>query len=435
MNPIIKLENVDFYYDRGKPAEVHALNNISLEIMPGDYVSFFGPSGCGKSTMLYIISGVERPDTGKIIINGQDLMGFSTKELAIYRQIGIGIIFQNFNLIPSIKIVDNVTLPMAFLGISIEKRKERAMVILERLGIKEVADRYPYELSGGQQQRVGVARALANDPPIILADEPIGNLDSANATNVLDLLKEFNQKDGKTIIMVTHEAWSLRDVNRAFYMRDGNIIKMEEKQPQAVAKKAGAAYYNKNLFPEMPKAEVMAKTMAGLVLRGYSQAEIKRLEYFLADRFAGKIDKDVFKMVLDRPYKEGGVGLWKQKAEKIANYIEDVMGEEKELETIYKKIEKSPEAPLYDEVEKIRHWLIEDFKLKLTPLQSSRLHEAVGERIRNIITLENFQKVLDLSKDTGGVGLRTRTSFKMSEKLETILGREGEGKDKNNFQF
>ena len=373
--------------------------------------------------MLYIISGVERPDTGKIIINGQDLMGFSNKELAIYRQIGIGIIFQNFNLIPSIKIVDNIALPMAFLGISADKRREKAFHLLDRLGIADVADRYPFELSGGQQQRVGIARALANDPPIILADEPIGNLDSTNATNVLGLLKEFNEKDGKTIIMVTHEAWSLRDVSKTFYMRDGNIIKMEEKEPNLV-KKSGTGYYNKNLFPEMPKAEMKAKTMANLILRGYSQPEVKRLEYFLADRFAGKIDKDILRNVLDKPYNDGGVGLWKQKARKIADYIEDIINEEHDLEDIYAKLEKNPETPLYNEVEKIRHWLVQELKMNLTPLQSSRFHEIISERIRNIITSENFQKVLDLDKDKGGVGLRTRTSFKITEKLETILGRE-----------
>ena len=241
MKPIIELKGVDFYYDKGKPSEVHALRDANLEIKPGEYISFFGPSGCGKSTILYIISGVEQPEKGKVIVNGQDLIDFSFKELAVYRQLGIGIIFQNFNLIPSIKNIENVALPMAFLGISPNIRKKKAMEIFERLGIADLANRYPYELSGGQQQRVGIARALANDPPIILADEPIGNLDSDNATKVLNLLKEFNLKDGKTIIMVTHEAWSLRDVGRIFYMRDGAITKVETRKPEKV-KKINSSY-------------------------------------------------------------------------------------------------------------------------------------------------------------------------------------------------
>lgn len=422
MNPIIKLENIDFFYDKGNPSEVHALNNINLKIYPGEYISFFGPSGCGKSTILYVIAGVEKPDKGKTIVNGQDLMKFSEREIAIYRQIGIGIIFQSFNLIPSIKVIDNVILPMSFLGISTDKREKRAMEILDRLGISDLSDRYPFELSGGQQQRVGIARALANDPPIILADEPIGNLDSANAQNVLDLLKEFNQKDGKTIIMVTHEAWSLKDVNKIFYMRDGAITKTEGKKAEFVER--GASSYYKKLFPELPNLETRAKTIAALILRGYSYPEIKRFEYFLAQLLKGLIEKDVFKMVLDRPYNLGGVGLWRQKAEKIADYVDEIMGEEKELNIIYQKLEKAPEAPLCEEIMKIRDWLLQGVRVKLTPLQTERLNEIVGERIRNIITAENFQKVLDLSREKGGVGLKVRTSFKLSEKLESLLGRE-----------
>lgn len=153
MDSVIKLEDVSFFYDKGKYSEVQALKNVNMDIKQGEYVSFFGPSGCGKSTILYIISGVERPDEGKVFTNGQDIMGLSQKELAIYRQIGIGIVFQNFNLIPSISNIDNVSLPMAFLGISSEKRKKKAMEILERLGIAQLANRYPHELSGGQQQR------------------------------------------------------------------------------------------------------------------------------------------------------------------------------------------------------------------------------------------------------------------------------------------
>jgi putative ABC transport system ATP-binding protein len=423
MLPIIKLENVDFYYDRGKPSEVHALKDVSLEIQPGEYVSFFGPSGCGKSTILYAIAGIERPDSGKVIVNSQNLMDFAQRELAIYRQIGIGIIFQNFNLIPSIKNIDNIALPMAFLGISPEKRHQRAMEIFERLGIADLAERYPHELSGGQQQRVGIARALANDPPIILADEPLGNLDSANANNVLDLLREFNQKDRKTIIMVTHEAWSLRDVNRVFYMRDGAITKLEERKPELVVKKAGEVFYKK-LFPELPTIETRAKVIASLALKGFSQSEIKRFEFFLAQRFRDQIDKDVFRMVLDRPYKDGGVGLWKQKAKKISDYVEGVLKEEKDLAALYKKLERSPELPLLEEVQRIRGWLLEGFATKLTPLQIDRLDESISDRIRNVITADNFQRVLDLAKNKGGIGLKIRTSFKLAEKLETLLGRE-----------
>jgi ABC-type lipoprotein export system ATPase subunit len=351
-------------------------------------------------------------------------MEFSPRELAIYRQIGIGIIFQNFNLIPSIKNIDNVTLPMAFLGIIAEKRKKRAMEIFDRLGIANLASRYPFELSGGQQQRVGIARALANDPPIILADEPIGNLDSANAKNVLDLLKELHINDGKTIIMVTHEAWSLRDVNRVFYMRDGMITKIEDraKKPEVV-KKSKSSYYYKALFPKLPTTEARSKILANLLLRGYAQPEIKRLEYFITQRFRNRIDSEIFEAVLDRPYKKGGVGLWKQRAKKIAGYVDEIIKEESALEKLYQKLEQNPEAPLYEEIAQIRNWLLKGFTVKLNPPQIETLNEAINERVKGVITADNFRSVLDLSKYKNGVGLKVRSAFKISEKLETILGK------------
>jgi len=421
MDPVIKLENINFFYDKGKYSEVQALKNVSLEIKQGEYVSFFGPSGCGKSTILYIVSGVERPSDGNTFVNGQNLINLSQKELAMYRQIGIGIVFQNFNLIPSISNIDNVSLPMAFLGISSNKRQKKAMEILERLGIAEMAYRYPHELSGGQQQRFGIARALANDPPIILADEPIGNLDSVNANNVLDLLKELNEKDGKTIVMVTHEAWSLRDVERIFYMRDGAITRIESKKP-VLFKRVGTGYYYKNLFPEIPPVENRAKIIAALALRGYSQMETKRLEYFIAQRLKDQIDNETFKGVLDRPYKQGGVGLWKQKAAKIADYVGNIIAGENKLGLFYKKIKETQEAPLSHEVEDLRNWVVTEYKGSLTPLQTERLDESIDERIRNIINDDHFRKILNLAKEKGGVGLNVRSSFKMTEKLEAIIG-------------
>ena len=223
MQPIIKLESVNFHYDPGKPSEVYALKNVNLEIFPGEYISFFGPSGCGKSTLLYVIAGVERPDEGKVIINGQDLMEFSQRELAIYRQVGIGIIFQNFNLIPSIKNIDNITLPMNFLGIAPVLKKKRGMEILEQLLIADLANRFPHELSGGQQQRVAIARALVMNPAIILADEPTGNIASVQAEEVMAIFKKLN-KEGRTIVMITHEPDIAEHAQRIIHLKDGKIV-------------------------------------------------------------------------------------------------------------------------------------------------------------------------------------------------------------------
>lgn len=424
MEPIIKLEGINLYYDRGKPSEVWALKDISLEINKGEYCAFFGPSGCGKTTILYVLSGMEseRVTSGKVLVNGRDIAQFTKRELAVFRQIGVGIVFQQFNLIPSISVLDNVALPMAFLGISLERRQTEAQKLLERLNIAPFAHRLPAELSGGQQQRVGIARALANNPPIIICDEPLGNLDSENANKVLEFMKELNIKDGRTIIMVTHEAWSLRDARKIFYMKDGVLLKVEEPKEQGeIAQAVSKLMYNQ-LNPGMGAEQVMAKSLSNLLLRGYSSDEVKRFEFFLVQRLTDHIDGDVFREVLDRAYRDGGVGLWKGKAAKISFMIEGIMDQRHTVEQVYAVLEKTPEAPLVDEAQKIRKWLMEEYKGKVDAQQQLRLDELIIERMRNIITAHNFAQVLNLSKKKFGVGLSMRASSRMAEKLESILG-------------
>jgi len=422
MGPFIKLENLDIYYDKGKPNEVHALKKVSLEIQKGDYVAFFGPSGCGKTTLLYTISGIKVGSTeGRVLINNRDLTKFSPKELAIYRQIGIGIIFQQFNLIPSLTVLDNVALPMTFLGISLERRYEEATKLLKRLAIEELANRYPSELSGGQQQRVGIARALANNPPIIVADEPLGNLDSENANKVLEFLKELNEKDGRTIIMVTHEAWSLRDAKRIFYLKDGEVIKVEESTGKKEVAKSISSQMLKQLYPNLSENELIAKSVAHLLLRGYSNEEVKRFEFFLFQRLEDKIDKETFEGVLDRPYKEGGVGLWRPTAKKIAEKTEDMITRKKEIDRVEAELEKNPNIPLSEVVRRVRRWLLEEYKGKVSEEQLARLDELITERLRHAISVSDFKKTLELPRRQFGVGFSLRLSQRIADKLGSIL--------------
>jgi len=326
------------------------------------------------------------------------------------------------HLFPLFSVLNYFALPMFFLGISSAMARNEAMRLLERLDIKELADRLPFELSGGQQQRVGVARALANNPPIIIADEPLGNLDSTNAQRVLEFLKELNEKDGRTIIMVTHEAWSLKDVKRIFYVKDGAVVKTEESQPKTIAVSLSQHLYEQ-LSPELTKSEVVVRSLASMLLRGYSLEEIKRFEYFLSQRFAGHIDGEVFRGVLDRPFREGGVGLWKQKAFKVSRYVEDILTEKKEVEEVYTELERNPELPLKDEVERIRAWLLEGYHGTVNELQQIQIDELISDRLRNVIGSEAFRKILNLPKKQYGVGLPFRATQRISEKLELVLAR------------
>src|SRR3972149_7743287 len=177
MEPIISIEKLAVIYNLGKSSETRALSEISFEIYPGEYIVFFGPSGSGKSTLLYSIAGLEYPTYGKILVQNQDLTKMTEKQIGEYHQNAVGMIFQSYHLIPSLSVFDNILLPRMFAGRSVGTWKQDALVSLKRFGIAEQAKKDPTTLSGGQQQRVAIARALINNPQILLADEPVGNLD------------------------------------------------------------------------------------------------------------------------------------------------------------------------------------------------------------------------------------------------------------------
>ena len=448
---IIKTENLNLWYDKGKPTEVHSLKDVNISIEKGDYVSFFGPSGCGKTTMLYAISGIDRFQEGKVFINNRDISGLTNQELAIFRQTGIGIVFQQFNLVPSLTVLKNVALPMLFVGISSEKAEIEAQKLIERLDMTKYIDRYPFELSGGQQQRVGIARALANDPPIIIADEPLGNLDSNNAKMVLNFLKELNEKDGRTVIMVTHEAWSLRDVKTIFHMKDGTITEVEKTKVGTVGDsitkhlndQLSSISQEKSSKESLSKdkqivseEKLTARILANFLLRGYSMDEIMRFESFVNNRFENKIDKKEFRKMVNKPFKDGGVGLWKKKAERVTKYLEEILDERKNVSHIYEIIEKNPEMSVFDEIHSIRNWVLEGYTGQLSPVQAIALDQVISDRIRNFISAEEVVEILDLSKNKFGVGLSFRAAQLISEKLELILNgndeeSENKGKDEN----
>ena len=422
--PVIKLSNVDFFYEKGKPVEVHALKDINFEIYKGDYVSIFGPSGCGKTTLLYIIAGIDltKVENGSVEVNGRNIKNFSPRELAIFRQMGIGIIFQQFNLIPSITVVDNVALPMAFFGISQKRRREEATNLLDRLNIKKLANRYPTELSGGQQQRVGIARALANNPPIIIADEPLGNLDSENAKTVLSFLKELNEKDGRTIIMVTHEVWSLKDSKRIIHMKDGAITQItEEKRDEEKKKNFAPSDIIKKNDPKLSKESAAAWELTTLFMRGYSSDEMKRFEEFLTQRLEDKINSQAFMEVLDKPFKEGGVGLWKQRALKITKSVETLLTQRERIEEIRESLRKNPYTPITEEARKIQNWLLEGYAGKLNDIGRMQFNEVIMDRLRNSISKDDFYSVLNLPKSQSGLGFSLRRSHSISEKMELVL--------------
>jgi putative ABC transport system ATP-binding protein len=203
--------------------EVVALRGINLKIEDGEFVAIMGPSGSGKSTLLYLIGCLDKPTKGKVLIDGCDTSKLSDKELTILRRDKIGFIFQQYYLIPTLTALENVELPMVFKGVPKAKRIKRAEELLELVGLGNKKDRKPNELSGGEQQRVAIARALANEPSILLCDEPTGNLDTKSGKVVMDIIKRLNVEKGVTVVLVTHDPMLCDYANRVIRIRDGSI--------------------------------------------------------------------------------------------------------------------------------------------------------------------------------------------------------------------
>ncbi len=219
---LIRLEDVWKVYDMGD-VKVEALRGLSFEVNKGEFVSVRGPSGSGKSTAMNMIGALDYPTRGKVYLDDKDITKLSESQLATVRGRKIGFIFQQFNLLNNLTAVENVALPMMFQGVSSGERLERARQLLEMVELGDRLHHRPTELSGGQQQRVAIARALANDPEVILADEPTGNLDSKTGHAIIDFLKELHRK-GKTIVMITHDEQLAKSADRVELLRDGVIV-------------------------------------------------------------------------------------------------------------------------------------------------------------------------------------------------------------------
>jgi len=223
-------ENICRHYTMGE-AVIRAVDGISLQVRAGDFVALLGASGSGKSSFLNLIAGLDRPTSGAIVVHGRDLAKLSRQELAKYRLRTVGMVFQSFNLIPSMTVLENVELPLRFAEIEREQRDRSAREALARVGLSARLQHRPTELSGGEQQRAALARALINQPQLLLADEPTGNLDSHTGTEIMNFIREFNESLGMTVIMVTHErALAEQYAKRMIFLADGRVVDERENE-------------------------------------------------------------------------------------------------------------------------------------------------------------------------------------------------------------
>lgn len=229
---MISVKNIVKTYTTGTETLV-ALDNVSLEIMAGEFTAIMGPSGSGKSTLMNILGLLDRFDSGTYILNGQNVSDLTDKESAKIRNKEIGFIFQSFNLMPRMSVLENVELPLVYAGVKAKERKERALRALERVGLSDRVKHKPNEISGGQKQRVAIARAIVNEPSVLMADEPTGNLDSKTTVDIMRIFQELND-EGTTVVMVTHEPEVALYTKRILTFRDGALVDDQPQQQKLV---------------------------------------------------------------------------------------------------------------------------------------------------------------------------------------------------------
>lgn len=418
MNPLIEIKNLSLTYDAGTPRETKALKNIHLTVRAGEYVVLFGPSGCGKSTLLYCISGLLRPTAGNIFISEKDITALSSGAMADFHRRQMGIVFQAYNLITTLSVLDNVALPQTFRGADMRQRGQAAKKQLERFGLLYAADRFPQELSGGQQQRVAMARALVNDPRLILGDEPVGNLDSAAANEVMGLFSEMNEKDKKTVVMVTHNAAHFAFADRVLFMKDGQIIKEETN-----------AHKEKNTgMPVISAAEkrdaagsvhAFADAFSSAVLYATEVYLKEKMERIIAGVVQGTVSLEECAHTLVEPLRDGGFGFENERAHALVRRLEAVLFESRLLRG--KTEGELRRAALGMETGELRKYVLAGYKKSLAFLQIKRLEEAIGDLVRGIINEDGFSRVCALSEAQGGIGISSGDAFRFLFKLNLVL--------------
>lgn len=431
--PIIHVEDLSVVYNQGKPNEFFSLKGISLGVYAQEFSIIFGPSGCGKSTLLYSMSALQAPTSGEVVVDENPLSAMSQRDKAILRQSTIGMIFQSFYLIPSLNVLDNVCLPKVFRSEPKVKRRKKGMELLQRFGIAEQAKKYPSQLSGGQKQRVAIARSLINDPKVILADEPVGNLDSESAENVLGILRDLAEVDKKTVVLVTHDPSHLSRADRIFFLKDGKLIKEQiQKDRKVITKKpSGKSEEDKPLprdlelllrsFKGMPKeyaSSLLVPYKAKEVLRHFfmeiSEEQFNSAEGYVKEFLFGTIEEKDFFRVLDKDFSEGGANWDKRRADAFSQRL-----------AVMRNISKSIlEEEVAVSSEKVLSYLQKRFDFSLSKEKAEKLFYLINQRISNEIGYERVKFVLNTSSkntEEAGLGFHRATAGYIARELEILM--------------
>ncbi len=429
--PIVYVDHVEITYNIGKENEFKANKGTTLEVFDQEYIILFGPSGCGKSTLLYSIFGVLAPSAGKMYVNGESIYDYAPMEMVLFQRKTMGIMYQQFNLIPSITVLDNVALPLIFDGIGPREREMRAMDLCKRFTVDTVIHKLPTHLSGGQQQRVSAARSLVNDPQILIADEPVGNLDSVTAAAVMATLDEINQRDKKTIFLVTHDAKLLPRAHRVVYMSDGKVLRIvpNPEKDQIVKLAAGSTIITEieqvsRIYPYDSPKELQAKSLTNYLTEELTFDQITRLQKLTEQVIDGKMDYPEYMQVLMRSEISNGIGIPVARAgtmvEKLRNIIEQSHNVSR-----YRRATSLDGSETYirnsEYVNRIAEFLSTQTKIELSPKAKSSFEDIIKQRIGGFTKKEDFSIQLQHKEEEGGVGLNTKQAFDVTRLTEKLI--------------
>ena len=427
--PLIVARDLSIIYNQGKSNEFKALTGVNTDIYEGEYIILFGASGSGKSTLMYAIQGSLPPGEGTLLIRGDDIYSYPPSERVYFQRYVMGIIFQQFNLIPSLSVLDNVALPQIFCDADKTTRNRRAQALLDRFGVGHVSHKIPAMLSGGQQQRVSVSRSMVNDPKILLADEPTGNLDSVSTQQVMDKIDEINTFDRRTVIMVSHNAAHLSYAHRVYYLKDGRVVRevVNPQRKQIKPVKEGETIVTEleqlaRLYPYDSIETLRVKSMINYLTQDYTFDQLIRLEHATGLYIQGKIDRDAFIKSLVLPLERGGVEVSEKEARRMASVAGKMMTQANDVKRY--RARKDNDDVFFSQhklAERMRDQLARKHRIKLSKQQNKNMTEMIADRVTGVAEEADFNERLMKGVRTGGLGVSEREADDLTRYFEKVI--------------
>jgi ABC-type lipoprotein export system ATPase subunit len=427
--PLIYAHDLKVVYNVGKSNEYLALRVRELEIYQGEYIILFGPSGCGKSTLLYCLLGVLPPTSGELIIKSENPYKYDWRKMVNFQRNTIGIIYQSFNLIPSISVLDNVALPRIFANDNRKEREYKAMEVLKRFGVEKQAKKFPTSLSGGQMQRIAVSRSLVSDPEILLADEPVGNLDAVSTKAVMDTLMKVNTEDKKTVILVTHDARHLPYAHRVYHMKEGfierEVVNPERPQIKKITKgKTIMTEVEKlaRLYPYAEPGELRIMSIINYLTQDVTFEQIERLGKIVEYALEGRVTDSQIRDVLVAKFSDGGVEIPPAEADVMVRKLHDVVERAMEVRRFRQRNTERVFTPSQDSrVQDLRRSLLDAYAGQVSEEDVTSLESMISMRIAGLIQMEEFEDFLSRSHAKNGLDIESHSARALSRYLEKMI--------------